>query len=151
MDSSDFVSNAGRLLADARVKVSPETFSVVSLTVDQWSDVLQKPELSPGVGSPFMIFKDQWEVTLVIQEADAGKLRDDIEGVPEESGFRLISFDADLDFEVIGFMAVITKILATAGISVLPFSSFARDHVLVKQDKLASALKALRGHVKEVC
>lgn len=138
-------------LAKSKVAVSPETFAVVSLRAEDWIKLLENPELSPRMTSPFMIFKDKWEVTLVLDEVDFGTLRHAIRDAKIEKNFRLLSFDVELPFDVVGFMAQIAKILADAGISILPISSFSRDHLLVNQDDLADALKALRGHVDEVC
>jgi hypothetical protein len=139
------------LLAVTKIEVSPETFYVIALSHETWFRLLENPELSPRMTSPFLIFKDRWEVTLVIDEIDFGAIRHIVRGERIESNFRLLSFDVELDFDVVGFIARIASILAAADISILPFSSFSRDHLLVRQDDLAAALKALRGYVDEVC
>lgn len=143
--------DALELLKSARIEVSPETFSIISLTSEEWSRLLESPELSPRMVSPFMIFKDRWEVTLILDEEDFAAMKHVVRDSSIEKGFRMLSFDADLEFDVVGFMARIASILAGKGISILPISSFSRDHVLVRQFDLAKALKALRGHVAEVC
>jgi hypothetical protein len=48
-------------------------------------------------------------------------------------------------------MAEISRILAEADIPIMALSAFSRDHLLIKQNDLASALKALREHVAELC
>jgi len=139
------------LLAKSKVVVSTETYNVVSLQDQEWRNLLENPELSPRMNSPFMIFKDKWEITLVLDEQDFETIKNATPNAKAERNFRLLSFDVDLDFDVVGFMAQISKILADAGISILPISSFSRDHLLLRQDDLAAALKALRTHVDEVC
>lgn len=148
---SETNGSADEILKSARVAVATETYNVLSLSDSDWNTLLENPELSPRMSSPFMIFKDKWEVTLVLDDEDFGLLRHAVRSAAVEKGFRLVSFDADLDFDVVGFMARIARIMAEAGISILPISSFARDHILVRQDDLGTALKALRGHVAEVC
>ena len=143
--------NALELLKKAKIEVSPETFAVISLTSEEWLKLLESPELSPRMTSPFMIFKDRWEVTMVLDDTDYGTVRHAIRDSKVEKNFRLLSFDVELPFDVVGFMAQIAKILADAEISILPISSFTTDHVLVKQDDLSNALKSLRGYVDEVC
>jgi hypothetical protein len=143
--------NASEILRAARLLVSPETFHIVSLPHDRWESILANPDLSPRMESEFLIFKDKWEVTLVLDDGDFINLRPGLDSAKIESGFRLLSFDAELEFDVVGFMSEIAGILASAGISILPFSSFSRDHVLLRQDDLAAALKAFRGRVDEVC
>lgn len=138
-------------LSKARVEVSPETYAVISLASGEWLRLLENPELSPRMTTPFLIFKDKWEVTLVLDSVDFETIKHAIRDAKIERNFRLLSFDVELPFDVVGFMAHIAGIFADAGISILPYSSFSRDHVLLSQDDLATALKALRGHVDEIC
>lgn len=139
------------LLKQTKIEVSPETFTVISLTNEDWMKLLENPELSPRMTSPFILFKDKWEVTLVLDEIDFGTVRHAIRDAKVEKNFRLLSFDAELPFDVVGYMAQIASILAEAEIPILPISSFSRDHVLISQNDLAKALKALRGYVDEIC
>ncbi len=139
------------LLSKAKVEVSPETYNVISLRSENWLKLLENPELSPRMTTPFMIFKDKWEVTLVLDEVDYTTIKHEMRDAKVERNFRFLSFDVDLDFDVVGFMAEIARIIAGAGISILPISSFSRDHLLLRQEDLANALKALRGYVDEIC
>lgn len=138
-------------LARAKVVVASETYNVISLPSEKWIKLLESPELSPRMTSPFMIFKDKWEVTLVLDSEDFETIRYAIRDAKVERNFRLLSFDVELPFDVVGFMAKVAGIFAEAGISILPISSFSRDHVLIRQEDLANGLKALRGHVDEIC
>ena len=142
---------AEEYLRGAKIVVSPDTFHIVSVTHESWGELLSDPELSPRMASEFLIFKDKWEVTLVVDEQDFTRLRPGLEGANVEGGFRLLSFDVEMPFDVVGFMASVSSTLAAAGISILPFSSFRRDHLLVHQNDLAAALKAFQGVVDEVC
>lgn len=143
--------SAEDILRSAKLVVSPETFHVVSVDHDRWQALLSDPALSPRMVSEFLIFKDKWEVTIVVDDADFRNLRPGLGDADVERNFRLLSFDAEMEFDVIGFIAAVSSVLAAEGISILPFSSFRRDHVLVRQDDLAAALKAFRGLVEEVC
>jgi len=68
-----------------------------------------------------------------------------------ESGYRLLTFESVLELTVVGFMAEVSRILADASVAILAISAFSRDHLLIKQDDLAAALKALGPHVKDLC
>lgn len=64
-----------------------------------------------------------------------------------EFEYRLITFDVVLEPTLIGFMAHITRALADAEVSVLPFSAYSRDHIFVATkdfDKAFSALQSLQ-------
>ncbi len=129
----------------------PETFALVSLRNEDWLKLLENPELSPRMTAPFMIFKDKWEVTLLLDETDFEAMRVGLREAKIEKGFRLLSFDVELDFSVVGFLAFVSQKLAEAGISIVALSAFSRDHLLVKQEDLGKALKVLGEFVEELC
>ncbi len=139
------------LLSKTKIIIRPENFTMISLGEDEWLKLLSKPENSPRMTAPFMIFKDGFEITLLLDETDFANLGNSIENAKIERGFRLLTFDIELDFEVVGFLAEISRILAEAGISIIALSSFSRDHILIKQENLAKALKTLGEYVEELC
>ena len=112
---------------------------------------MQDPELSPRMTAPFMLLKDALEVTMLLDDTDFGTMRHAIRDAKVERGYRLLTFDIELDPGVVGFMAEISRILADAAIPILAISAFTRDHLLIRQQDLATALKALGPHVAELC
>jgi hypothetical protein len=139
------------LLKKTRIEVSPETYFLVSMSHQNWRKLLENPELSPRMTVPFMILSDKYEVTLMLDETDYQTCRHAIPEAKIESGFRLLTFEIVLDFNVVGFLAEISRILADAGISIIALSAFSRDHLLIKQNDLAKALKVLGEVVEELC
>ena len=139
------------LLSKTRVEVAPETFSLVALRNEEWLKLLENPELSPRMTAPFMIFKDRWEVTLLVDETDFEAMRVGLREAQVEKGFRLLSFDIELDFSVVGFLAFVSGKLAEAGIPIVALGAFSRDHLLVKQEDLAKSLMVLGEFVEELC
>ncbi|MEO6588815.1 MAG: ACT domain-containing protein [Pyrinomonadaceae bacterium] len=141
------------LLKKTKVEVAPENYSLISLPENEFQKLLANPELSPRMTAPFMIFKDKFEITLLLDEIDYGKIRNEIQNSKVKKGFRILTFDIDieLDFDVFGFLAEISRILAEAKIPIVALSAFSRDHILVKQDDLAKALKVLGEYVEELC
>lgn len=142
---------AKELLKKSRVEVALETFTLLSLRHEDWLKLLESPELSPRMTAPFMIFKDKFETTLLLDETDFGTIRHAVRDAKIERGFRLLTFDIELDFSIVGFLSEISKILAEAEISIVALSAFSRDHLLIKQNDLARALKVLGEHVEDVC
>ena len=143
--------NAQNLLRKTKIEVAPETFFLISLEQTDWLKLLENPELSPRMTTPFMIFKDGFETTLLLDEADFGNIRQAVRNAKIEGNFRLLTFDIELDFSVYGFFAEISRILAGAEIPIVALSSFSRDHILIKQENLSKALKVLREYVEELC
>lgn len=143
--------NAAEILRDCRVLVAPETFAVVSVTKENWTAIISNPDLSPRMSAPFMILMDQFEVTLVLDDVDLANLLPGLAESQIQRDFRMLTFDIVMDFTVVGFIAVVSRLLADAKISILPISAFSRDHVLVKQADLAKTLKVLGPQVSDLC
>lgn len=143
--------NPLEILRQTRVEIAPETYALVSLRHEDWRKLLENPELSPRMTAPFMIFSDKWEVTLLLDDVDFQTIRYAVRDAKTQGGFRLLSFDIELDFSVVGFLAEIARILSEANISIVSLSAFSRDHILIKQSDLAKALKVLGEYVEELC
>ncbi len=139
------------LLRETSIEVAPATFVLVGLSHQNWTRLLENPELSPRAESPFLIFRDAREVTLLLEEDDWQRIRHIVRDAKMERGFRLVTLDIELPWNVMGYLARVTAILAAAGIPVGALSSFSRDHLLIKQDNLGKALRVLSEHVKELC
>lgn len=139
------------LLRRTKIRIAPETYIFISLQNEDWLKLLENPALSPRMTAPFMIFKDKFEVTLLLDETDFQTIRPTLQNAKIERGFRLLTFDIELDFSVVGFLAEISRILAEAGVSIIALSSFSRDHILVKQTDLPKALLALGKYVEDIC
>ena len=150
-DSMESGADAAELLSRTRVEVAPETYFLVSLRHEDWARVLENPELSPRGDAPYMLMRDKHEVTLLLDETDWQTMRHAARDAKVEGGFRLITLDIELGWNVVGFLALVTSILAEAEVSVGALTAFSRDHLLVKQDELAAALRALGKHVAELC
>lgn len=145
------MSTAKELLARSSVRISPETFGVVSVTDEQFQRLLADPSMSPRMSTPFMIFKDPHEITLILDETDLSNMRAGLLAAKIENGYRMLTFEVVMDHSVIGFTAEVSRILAEAEIAILPISAFSRDSMLIKQDELPKALIALGPHVADLC
>jgi hypothetical protein len=139
------------LLRRTKVEVLPTTFVLVGLRHEEWQRLLEQPELSPRPDVPFMLLRDTHETTLLVEEDDWLTMRHAARDARVERGFRLVTLDIELPWNVVGFLARVTEILAAAGVSVGALSAFSRDHLLIKQNDLATALRVLGAHVDELC
>ena len=145
------MKNAKELLRSAKVEVAAETFALVGMTRSGLLELLGDSSLSPRMSAPFMIFLDAHEVTLIVDDIDLANMRRGLRRARIENGYRMVTFDVVLDLSVVGFMAEVSRILADAGVAILPLSAYSRDSLLIKQNDLATALKALGPFVDEVC
>jgi hypothetical protein len=116
------------VLADSVVEVAAETYAVV--TTDTDTDV---------VIDTFATIDDGRETTHVVPETRL----DAIPTVDCEPGWRLLTFDVVLPFELVGFLAVVATALAEHDVSIFALSAYSTDHLLVRQDDLEAALETL--------
>jgi hypothetical protein len=69
-------------------------------------------------------------------------------GVRKESGWRMFMVQGPLEFSLTGVLLSMAKPLANAGLSIFAISTFDTDYVLVKEEKVPEAERALTeaGH-----
>ena len=129
------------VLAQLRWRVHPERFVVVGLEPRERLLALQ---LLPGITEPFaQFFVEPDELTLVLAESDWREMYPAFPHARVLRPYRVISFDNDLPPDLVGFMAAISKALAHAGVPLLPICGHSRDHLLVRDLDLDTALKAI--------
>ncbi len=72
------------------------------------------------------------------------------DGCRAEKDWRILRVSGTLDFSLVGVMANLATILAGAGVAICALSTFDTDYLLVKEERLASAVAALREAGLEV-
>lgn len=87
----------------------------------------------------FAYVNDNKEITLIIesQKMKNSKYKE------IESGWKIITFDQVLPFNLVGFLAKVTRALAEANIPIFVISSYSTDHILVKERDLDKAVKVI--------
>lgn len=72
------------------------------------------------------------------------------EGVRSEGPWRALQVAGPLDFALVGILAELTGILASAGISLFALSTFDTDYLLVKEAVFEAACEALTAAGHEI-
>ncbi len=90
-------------------------------------------------GKYFMIANDSVEVTVVAEEREITKVIHE----KEVKWFKLIEFKVSVPFKGVGFLAAITKAIASKDLNVLVVSTFSKDYVLVREAELKKAITSL--------
>ena len=96
------------------------------------------------IAMPFCaLIVDKDEVTLMIPDEARSTVSSRLRGaIAGERTYRLITLDAALDPDLVGLMARIAAALAAAGIAILTFAAYSRDHIFVSSDDFEAALRA---------
>jgi hypothetical protein len=87
----------------------------------------------------FAVVRDDNETSSII---DQSRLRNQ-KFLGIEGDWRRITFDMILPFNLIGFFAHISGVLAREGIPIFAISAYSTDHIFVKNKDLDRAVKAL--------
>lgn len=91
----------------------------------------------------FSITKTKDELSIVCVKKN---IPDDVE---QERDWRVLKIKGPLDFSLLGILANVSNILAKEGISIFVVSTFETDYILVKDENIDKAVKALTlaGHI----
>lgn len=129
------------LLAQTVPRIDPRTFTIAGVP----------PAYEPSVRlalvdvhAPFFVQVMTREVSVVLAEDEWKRVREKFPGAREERGYRLITLDVKLDWDVTGYLSAVTAALAEAQVPVGVLSSFHHDHLLVRADLLERATTALQ-------
>lgn len=98
-------------------------------------------------GNPFSaLLLDKDEVTLMIEDEDFEEFKKRLlDHEVSDIRYRLITFDVELEPNLIGFMAHISTALANAHISLMPFAAYSRDHIFVNEADFDKAITILEN------
>lgn len=112
---------------NGRAVVSAETYAIV--------------KTRRALAGSLAVIKDDRETTCVIAESKLGSQK----FLGFEGDWRMITFDMVLPLSLVGFFAAVSGALADAGVNLFTVSAYTTDHVFVKGQKLATAVKALEA------
>ncbi len=127
------------VFAATKLKLHPEEFTLVSLPVSEKEKAL---ELFKSVEPFSTISVDHAEVSLILTEPEWNEMSSQFEKYESDGPYRAITFDIVLDLNLIGFLSVVSTVLAEEGISIFAVSTFLRDHILVKSSHTDRAMDA---------
>jgi len=83
---------------------------------------------------------DKNETTVIIEQS---KYNDE-DVVEIEKGWKILTFDMILPFELVGFLTKVSKVLADEKIPIFAISAYSTDHILVKEKDLVRAEEKLK-------
>lgn len=97
---------------------------------------------TPSRGKHFMISEDADEITVVTKEENLPEL--DLKERNKDF-YRLIALNVSIPFYCVGFLAAVSRAISEQGINILIVSTYSKDYIMIKDDKLENAKSALLG------
>lgn len=97
----------------------------------------------PEGGDLTVVIHDPVEITLIIEVERWQEMAAEHPDATAQHGYRAIRLSQDFPLETVGVMAKLTGALAQAGVSIMAYSTFKTDVVIVRSWELAQALGVL--------
>jgi len=132
-------------LARTRLVVLPEDYYLVRLPLE--SKPIPSEWYRPATTRFAVFVREPKEITLIVARRKWIRMKNLFDDFQISGPMKVISFDLALPLNVFGYMAALSKVLAEARISIIPVSTFHRDHILVKKSDLPKAVKSLRAYL----
>lgn len=131
------------LLKQASIVIDPDKYVVLRLPP---TAIMLAAGVVAEVAEPFCaLLVDAYEVTLIAPAAVLEDFASRLRGHQAlQETYRLLTFDIELDANVVGFMALVSRAMADVGVSILPLAAYSRDHILIQDSQVETALQALR-------
>ena len=128
------------VFASTVLKTHPKDYMVVSIDRAEEEDArIAFKDLKPWSSVTF----DHMEVSVVLKEREWERLGDGFESCLVEGPYTLITFDIVLDLSLVGYLSVVSSVLADEGVSIYALSTYMRDHILVRKEDAGRAVAAL--------
>jgi len=138
---------ARRLWSRTRVHVWPEACWLVSLPPDAVSEAAALVAESAGRFAALVLERDEVSLTVPDTVWAPSLLRARARAVA--GPYRVLTFDLDLELDVVGYLAPVAERLAAVDISIVPQCAFLKDHLLVREEDLEKAREVLESWIAE--
>jgi hypothetical protein len=129
-------------LAAAAIYTEESAYCIIHLPANAIASALSVMAETAAAFSCILVDKD--EITLIVAQDLLAGLSERLPRFHVAEGYRLITFDLPLDHGLVGFLAVISRALAEAGIPLMAYSAYERDHLLIQADHYERALQVVQ-------
>ena len=137
-----YSENLRKIFRRTKLVVLPEDYLMIRLPVDA------KPipgEWYRPLTTRYAVFvREPKDITLIIPRRKWLRMQAMFAKSQVSEPMKVVIFDIELGINVYGFIAAMSKVLADARISIMPVSSFHRDHILVRKADLPRTVRLLR-------
>jgi len=138
----EVVEGVKEILSRTEIQLDNEEYVIVSLSLDHEEKARQVlNKLAPFSSITY----DYKEVSIVAKTTEWNKVSNQFKTYEIAGPYKLITFNIVLDLSIVGFMAIISKKLADAGVSIYAISTYLRDHILVKSENAENAVRVLEN------
>ena len=128
----------------AKTKVNVQTGEYLIVKVPLKYGAMLR-DLTKFVKEPFFNYTvDPKEITLVVHERDWQNIGRDFVETKIDHGYNIITLEVSLEWEVIGHLSVISRLLSDVGVPIEVISSHKTDNILVRKYDLQKSIFVLQ-------
>lgn len=132
--------------ADTELVVDPAPF--VFTRLDEKNAGAASAVLAAAADDCVIWMRAGSELTIACPESLARQHAVLAEAAERSGPYRRIVLDVEVPLSVCGYLAPAAQRLADAGVAILPFAAWSRDHLLVHADQLDLALRTLERWIQ---
>lgn len=104
--------------------------------------IYAKVSTFPDQEKHFLVSKDQDEITVITKEENLA----DLELIERNNeSYKLIALNVSIPFYAVGFLASVSLAIAEAGMNILIISTYSKDYILIKKEKIEEAKSILKN------
>jgi hypothetical protein len=140
-------ANLRKLFGRTKLLVLPEDYLMVRLPVD--AKPIPGEWYRPATTRYAVFVREPKDITLIVPRRKWLRMQHMFKKSQVTEAMKVIIFDIELGINVYGFIAAISQVLADAKISLMPVSSFHRDHILVRKKDLPRTVRLLRHFLED--
>jgi hypothetical protein len=136
------------ILAHTELIIQPGEFVLVGLEPDERARL--ESDLANVASDLFQYIIEPDVLTLLLESNDWAHLSHHYPQANVEGPFRIFTFSVAMDWEVVGFLATVTGLLAQAGIPLGAVCGYYRDHLFISVEYAARAEEVLRTEIERL-
>lgn len=133
------------ILATTRLTVRPDQFVLAGITPAARRQV--ETDLAQVRSQVFQYIAEPDVLTLLLPQPEWDAISAGYPGAETTGPLRLFTFSVAMDWEVVGFLAAVTGLLARAGIPLGAVCGYYRDHLFIAQPFAEKAEDVLRAEI----
>jgi hypothetical protein len=119
--------------------MNPETF-LKNGSVHVWDQSFAMIRSRRTHPEAFANIIDHNDITVIMDQTKV----DEEDVIEIQKGWKLLTFDMVLPFELVGFLATVSNAFAEEGIPIFAVSAYSTDHLFVREEDLPKAKGKLR-------
>jgi hypothetical protein len=128
------------VFASTKIRLHPDEFIIASLPLSEKERTLEAFKILEPFSS---ITVDHAEVSLILRTSYWDKIEHLFESSEADGPYSAITFDIVLNLSLVGFLSIVSAVLAEAEISIYALSTYLRDHILIKSAQADEAVRVL--------